>query len=312
MQPYRVGCMSITSAFAFGHDEARFCHASAPPCLGTESVATFDSDSHAPLRDHGARIAMLLAAQTLDDANALIARGVAADATFPVGTGYLVETSDAARAVRSFAFDDIVTEWAHEGGLAMEHVVADSINGKPDVLAYFTGLVDVPDIATNTFLPGAVADHLTSYGGELPTSSQMSALRWLEGGATASYGTVTEPCNFTAKFPDPAVYLRRIFAGEPVIEAYWKSVQMPGEGVFIGEPLASPFGRDDVVVDAETRTITITTNQLVPDVFYVVESADSAEGPFAHVQDVIIAERARTTITVEAATEPYYRLRRRD
>jgi hypothetical protein len=25
--------------------------------------------------------------------------------------------------------------------------------------------------------------------------------------------------------------------------AYWKSVMMPGQGIFIGEPLASPFGQ---------------------------------------------------------------------
>jgi hypothetical protein len=26
-----------------------------------------------------------------------------------------------------------------------------------------------------------------------------------------------------------------------VLEAYWKSVAMPGQGVFVGEPLAAPF-----------------------------------------------------------------------
>jgi hypothetical protein len=30
-------------------------------------------------------------------------------------------------------------------------------------------------------------------------------------------------------------------SGATAIEAYWKSVAWPGEGVFIGEPLASPF-----------------------------------------------------------------------
>jgi len=29
--------------------------------------------------------------------------------------------------------------------------------------------------------------------------------------------------------------------GESLIESYWKSVAWPGEGVFIGEPLAKPF-----------------------------------------------------------------------
>ena len=69
----------------------------------------------------------------------------------------------------------------------------------------------------------------------------MSALRWLEAGATGSYGTVVEPCNFTAKFPNTGLMIRRYLAGETLIEAYWKSVAMPGEGIFIGEPLAAPF-----------------------------------------------------------------------
>ncbi len=30
--------------------------------------------------------------------------------------------------------------------------------------------------------------------------------------------------------------------GDTLIEAYWKSVLMPGQGIFIGEPLARPFG----------------------------------------------------------------------
>ena len=29
--------------------------------------------------------------------------------------------------------------------------------------------------------------------------------------------------------------------GDTLIEAYWKSVQQPGEGIFIGEPLARPW-----------------------------------------------------------------------
>jgi len=70
----------------------------------------------------------------------------------------------------------------------------------------------------------------------------MSALRWLEAGATASYGTVVEPCNFPQKFPDPGVAMRHYLDGDTAVEAYWKSVVWPGQGLFIGEPLARPYG----------------------------------------------------------------------
>jgi uncharacterized protein (TIGR03790 family) len=106
---------------------------------------------------------------------------------------------------------------------------------------YFIGAASVAGLDSNHFLPGAVGDHLTSYGGALTDGSQMSALRWLEAGATGSYGTVVEPCNLTAKFPNTGLMMRHYLAGETLVEAYWKSVAMPGQGLFIGEPLATPF-----------------------------------------------------------------------
>jgi uncharacterized protein (TIGR03790 family) len=69
----------------------------------------------------------------------------------------------------------------------------------------------------------------------------MSALDWLKQGATASYGTVTEPCNRVGKFPSPAVFFDRYLRGDTLLEAYWKSVEMPGQGLFLGEPLARPY-----------------------------------------------------------------------
>jgi uncharacterized protein (TIGR03790 family) len=94
-----------------------------------------------------------------------------------------------------------------------------------------------------TFLPGALADHLTSLGGDLLGQGQMSSLRWLDAGATASYGSVSEPCNYWQKFPNPSVLLRHYLQGDTAIEAYWKSVAWPAQGIFIGEPLAAPYRR---------------------------------------------------------------------
>ena len=35
--------------------------------------------------------------------------------------------------------------------------------------------------------------------------------------------------------------MKHYLNGETLIEAYWKSVKMPGQGLFVGEPLASPY-----------------------------------------------------------------------
>ena len=91
------------------------------------------------------------------------------------------------------------------------------------------------------FRPGALADHLTSLGGDLLGTEQMSSLRWLQAGATASYGTVSEPCSHWQKFPNPSVLLKHYVQGNSAIEAYWKSVAWPTQGLFIGEPLAAPY-----------------------------------------------------------------------
>lgn len=94
------------------------------------------------------------------------------------------------------------------------------------------------------WLPGALADHLTSAGGQLLGGhAQMSVLDWLESGATASYGTVSEPCNHLQKFPHPQVLLLHYLQGASALEAYWRSVAWPAQGVFVGAPLAAPFAR---------------------------------------------------------------------
>jgi uncharacterized protein (TIGR03790 family) len=101
----------------------------------------------------------------------------------------------------------------------------------------------VEELARIGFRPGAVADHLTSSGGVLIGGDQMSIVNWLRQGATGSYGSVSEPCNFPQKFPDPGIFFNHYLRGDTLLEAYWKSVAMPGQGLFIGEPLARPYGR---------------------------------------------------------------------
>jgi uncharacterized protein (TIGR03790 family) len=181
---------------------------------------------------------MLLAGQSVTEGKALIDRGVAADATFPRGTAYLLSTSDRARNARAAGYPLLDTL---KPRVRVERLDADELRDRRDVLFYFTGLPWVAGLETLRFRPGAIADHLTSTGGILTGHGQMSALRWLEAGATASYGAVMEPCNFTTKFPRPAVAIARYTRGETLLEAYWKSVAMPGQGVFVGEPLAAPF-----------------------------------------------------------------------
>ena len=234
-RPYRVGCMSVTTAFAAGYDEA-FC---ASGCKATRPSPYYDSDSRRPYEDFGWRPSMLLAGSDFDQVRSLIDRGVAADGTYPRGTGYLVSTNDAARNVRSRFYPGIILMQSDR--FHFELITSNTVRYRTNVMFYFTGLAHVDGIDTNRYLPGAIADHLTSSGGQLTDSRQMSSLRWLEAGATGSYGTVVEPCAFTQKFPRPDIVINHYLDGETLLEAYWKSVAWPGQGVFIGEPLSAPF-----------------------------------------------------------------------
>lgn len=239
--PYRVDCMSITSAFTFGFNQ-QYC---ATGCKLTARSRYFNSSSRAPFTDHGIRPAISLAANTLEEAKKLIDRGVLAKNHTDTARALLVSTSDNARNVRSQIFQRIKDNAPQR--LDVEIIEADVVNGKRDVMFYFTGLSVVEGIEDNNYLPGAIADHLTSFGGRLVDSSQMSAMKWLESGVTGSYGTVVEPCAFPGKFPNPQVVINKYLAGESLLEAYWKSVSMPGQGIFIGDPLAKPFRDYDLI-----------------------------------------------------------------
>lgn len=235
--------MGITSAFAFGYSSDH-CGG----CRVTQASPYFHSGSARPWRDHHIRPSMMLGASTLEAAQALTARGLAADGSRPSGSGYLVRTSDALRSVR---WDDFQALALRGSGLPGVNLVysdnsastgSDLVTDRSDVLFYFTGLPSVAGITSNRYLPGAVADHLTSSAARLPDADgQMPVTAWLEAGVTASYGTVEEPCNYPSKFPQASVLLQHYAAGDTLMEAYWKSVARPGQGLFVGEPLARPW-----------------------------------------------------------------------
>jgi uncharacterized protein (TIGR03790 family) len=236
VQPYRVDCMSITSAIAVAGFDAAYC---AEGCKLTKPSPYFNSPTSVPANALGMFPTMLIAAPSVEAAKSLVDRGVASDGAQPKGAAYLVTSGDSARNVRAARYPDARNLDLKSLRLERPHI--DQMHNRHDVMFYFVGARALDDMTSNRFLPGAIADHLTSTGGDLLHSRQMSSLRWIEAGATGSYGSVVEPCAFVEKFPDPVIMMKFYLAGETLIEAYWKSVAMPGQGVFIGEPLARPF-----------------------------------------------------------------------
>jgi len=235
--PYAVACNSITAAYTLGFDAA-LCR---DTCAAGQPSAYFNARSRLPFASHGMRLSMLLPTESVAAAKALIDRGVTSGFRPVPASAYYLTTSEATRNSRAAFFPPAGRIEAKK--LDIQRRQAEVLENAGDIMVYQLGKASVDKLDTLRFLPGALADHLTSYGGDLLGSGQMSSLRWLEAGATASYGTVSEPCSHWQKFPNPSVLLRHYLQGDSAIEAYWKSVAWPAQGLFIGEPLAAPYRR---------------------------------------------------------------------
>ncbi len=239
--PYAVACNSITGALALGVDLGR-CAALCSPSRPSPYFAT---PSARPYTDLKLRPSMLLAARDAAQAKALIQRGLDAERSLglrgaPPVHAHFVVTDDKSRSVRAPLFPP--PGRIARFGLEVHVDRTQALENVDRVLLYETGLPRVDKLDTVGFVPGALADHLTSYGGQLDEpSQQMSVLAWIEAGATASYGSVSEPCAHAQKFPHPQVLLLTYVQGATAIEAYWKSVAWPQQGLFVGDPLAAPF-----------------------------------------------------------------------
>jgi len=184
-------------------------------------------------------LAVMLTDSNLAGAESILNRGVASDSSFPAQSVYLAKTDDTARNVRFYEFDNAIFETRVHGDYSMLRTNTDSTDFT-NLLGLETGLA-VFAFPTDAFVPGAVADTLTSYGGNMFDSrGQTVVLAFLDAGAAGSYGTVIEPCNYTQKFPNALAYFYQA-RGFSLAEAYYQSIQNPYQGVMVGEPLSAPF-----------------------------------------------------------------------
>jgi len=248
-QPYAVECNAITAALTLGF-QPELCKQT---CAASTPSALFNNNTLLPFTDLGVRPSMLLAASSVDAAKALIERGIASDQQLgkrgvPEVQAVFANTQDAARNVRAALyppggqFKRLGVQVLQTQAQALQ--TADPTPALQRVALYQTGTVRVAAPDAIPWVPGALADHLTSFGGQLfEAHGQMTVLDWIEAGATASHGTVSEPCNHLQKFPHPQVLLLNYIQGSSALEAYWRSLAWPAQGLLVGEPLAAPFGR---------------------------------------------------------------------
>src|SRR5437870_2076879 len=126
-------------------------------------------------------------------AKQIVDSGVLADGTFPTQTVYLSKGSDLARNVRYWTFDNAIFNTRLRGNYSMQRRL-----GFGGVFTTPLGLQQgtcCDTISGTAYVPGAIADNLTSYGGALfdYTGGQLDILQFLSMGAAGTYGTVNEP-----------------------------------------------------------------------------------------------------------------------
>jgi len=179
---------------------------------------------------------------TLQEILDLIDRSVAVDGTLPVSTFYFMQTNDPLRSGPRHGFYPAVTAAIIALGGQAQHLFADLPLGHHDCQGIMTGLAN-PDIVNGDFtiVAGAFCDHLTSYAGTFDNSSQVKMSRWIEKGASATSGTIEEPCNYPGKFPHARMHLYYV-QGLSMGEAWFRSMRYYiFQNLLYGDPLTRPF-----------------------------------------------------------------------
>ena len=115
-------------------------------------------------------------------------------------------------------------------------------SGKQDVVGLMTGAAsfDWPS-SQSTILPGAICEHLTSFGGALSEGNGQTPLtEFLRYGAAGASGTIVEPYAIQDKFPlaDIQVHYAR---GCSLAESFYQSVFGPYQLLIVGDPLCQPW-----------------------------------------------------------------------
>lgn len=181
---------------------------------------------------------------TTDEILASLKRARNADGTHPAGTVYFVTNTDIRSTCRQWEFAPAVAELRTAG---ISACITNTIPiNQTNVIGLLCGMAELDLAGGIGFCPGAMADHLTSFGAAFDVSSQAKVSAWISAGATATAGTVTEPFSNWTKFPH-ARFFSHMAAGCTTIEAFFQALRCPLQILLIGDPLAAPWSPSSTI-----------------------------------------------------------------
>jgi tetratricopeptide (TPR) repeat protein len=209
----------------------------------------------------------------------MLRRSVAADGTRPAGTIYYLLNGDIRAATRKWGFQAAVDR-LRELKVGAEVVEGVLPKDKPDVAGAMVGIADFDwRSCGSTILPGAICEHLTSFGGVMvQNAGQTPISAFIRAGAAGSSGTVTEPYAIQAKFPTP--FLHVYYAqGATLAEAFYLSVTGPYQLLILGDPLCRPWARVPTV-----SVSSVTAEQVLQDTVALQAAVKPDDPPAARFE----------------------------
>lgn len=170
-------------------------------------------------------------------------QSAAADFNRPAGTIYFLTNGNVRSRTREPGFRSAAAA-LKKLGVKVEIIKGVLPEDKQDVAGAMIGTASFNwRSSKSTILPGAICEHLTSFGGVMrERAGQTPLTEFLRHGAAASSGTVTEPFAIQAKFPFAFLHVHYA-RGCSLAEAFYQSVAGPYQLLIVGDPLCQPWAK---------------------------------------------------------------------
>ena len=172
-----------------------------------------------------------------------LSRSIKSDGSSPKGSFYFTSTKDVRTTARNAGYLEAIDE-LDALGFQCEIVTTDVPKLRKDVAGLSMGTAKFKlEHANLNFLPGAICENMTSYGGRLlPNSQQTKLTSFLRYGAAGSSGTVVEPFAIQQKFPHARMHVHYV-RGCTLAEAFYQSIDGPFQLLIVGDALCKPWAK---------------------------------------------------------------------
>ena len=186
---------------------------------------------------------------SMPEVESALTASVASDGTDPKGTFYFLANSDVRATTRMPRFQAAVEALKALGKKA--EILSKDVPGqtgilpvgKDDVMGGCIGFAGFTwKDSKSRILPGAICEHLTSFGAVFDNGGQTKLTELIRAGAAGASGTVYEPYALPNKFPAPHLQVHYA-SGCSLAEAFYQSVYGPYQLLMVGDGLARPFAR---------------------------------------------------------------------